>query len=85
MMKSRTLSVQINRRPAAVYEFASNPRNLPQWVRSFCLSVRKSGDDWLMETTMFMLPDMSDAQFARDAGMVEADLATLKTVLEASG
>lgn len=32
--------------------------------------------------TLFQLPGMSDEQFAKDAGMVEADLLTLKTVLE---
>lgn len=50
MMKSRTITCSIDRPPAAVYEFASNPENLPEWVRSFCLSVRKSGDGWQMET-----------------------------------
>jgi hypothetical protein len=131
MMKSRTLTCSINRPPAAIYEFASNPENLPQWVRSFCLSVRKTGDGWQMETptgwvgiqfvpandfgvldhivklpdgqsvmnpmrvvangegsevmfTLFQLPGMSDEQFAQDAGMVEADLSTLKKVLEES-
>jgi hypothetical protein len=129
MMNSRTISVAIKRPLAEVYEFASNPENLPQWVRSFCLSVSKSGDDWFMETpdgrvairfaatnefgvldhvvtlpdgrsilnpmrvvpngggsevlfTLFQLLDMSDDQFARDAGMVEADLNSLKAVLE---
>jgi hypothetical protein len=128
-MKSRTLSMQINRPPAEVYQFASNPENLPMWVRSFCLSVNKSGDDWFMETptgqvgirfvpanefgvldhvvtlpdgrsilnpmrvipngdgsevlfTLFQLPEMSDEQFTQDAGMVEADLKSLKDVLE---
>jgi hypothetical protein len=32
--------------------------------------------------TLFQQPDMSDAQFAQDAGMVERDLKTLKTILE---
>ncbi len=129
MMHSRTVTYSINRPPSAVYEFASNPDNLPQWVRSFCLSVKKAGDNWQMETptgwieirfvtanefgvldhvvtlpdgqsvlnpmrvvanakgsevmfTLFQLPGMSDEQFAKDAGMVEADLQTLKTVLE---
>lgn len=50
MMKSRTITCSIDRPLAAVYEFASNPENLPQWVQSFCLSVKKSGDDWQMET-----------------------------------
>ena len=128
-MKSRTLSVQIDRPSADVYEFASNPQNLPKWVKSFCLSVKKSGDEWQMETptgwvgiqfvpanelgvldhvvtlhdgqsilnpmrvvangegsevmfTLFQLPGMTDEQFAKDAGMVEADLQILKSVLE---
>lgn len=128
-MNSRTITCSINRPPATVYEFASNPENLPQWVKSFCLSVKKSGDDWLMETpsgwvgiqfvptndfgvldhvvtlpdgqsilnpmrvvangegsevmfTLFQLSGMPDEQFAKDAGMVEADLRSLKAVLE---
>jgi hypothetical protein len=129
MMNSQTITCSINRPPSLVYEFASNPENLPQWVRSFCLSVRKSGDEWQMETpsgwvgiqfvpandfgvldhvvtlpdgqsilnsmrvvangegsevmfTLFQLPGMSDEQFAKDAGMVEADLWSLKAVLD---
>lgn len=50
MMKSRTITCSIRRPPAEVYEFASNPENLPRWVQSFCLSVRKSDADWQMET-----------------------------------
>ena len=132
MMKSRTITVSIQRHASDVYEFASNPENLPRWVKSFCISVRKSGDGWEMQTptgwvgirfveanefgvldhavtlpggrsvlnpmrvvpngtgsevlfTLFQLPEMSDEQFAQDAGMVEADLHELKAVLEASG
>jgi hypothetical protein len=131
-MKSQTISAQISRLPSAVYDFASNPENLPKWVRSFCLSVKKCADGWLMETptgivgirfapanqfgvldhvvtlpdgqsilnpmrvvangegsevtfTLFQLPGMSDEQFAKDAEMVEADLRTLKAVLESAG
>jgi hypothetical protein len=130
MMNTRTITCSINRPPSAVYEFVSNPANLPQWVRSFCLSVKKSGDQWQMETpggwigirfapanefgvldhvvtlrngqsvlnamrvvsngkgsevmfTLFQLPGMSNEQFLNDASMVESDLQTLKTVLEA--
>ena len=129
MMNSRTITCSISRPPSEVYEFASNPKNLPQWVRSFCLSVKKSGDDWLMETptgfvgirflpanelgildhvvtlsdgksilnpmrvvangegsevmfTLFQFPEISDEQFVIDGGMVEADLRTLKAVME---
>jgi uncharacterized protein YndB with AHSA1/START domain/ketosteroid isomerase-like protein len=34
--------------------------------------------------TLFQLPEMSDERFAEDAGMVERDLRTLKSVLEGS-
>lgn len=131
MINVRLLTVSIARPPAIVYGFASNPENLPQWVRSFCLSVKKTGDQWQMETptgwitihfvpandfgvldhvvtlpdgqaifnpmrvvangegsevtfTLFQLPAMSDEQFVKDAGMVEADLRSLKAVLEGS-
>lgn len=129
MMNSRTISCSINCPPSEVLRFVSNPENLPQWVRSFCLSVKKSGDQWQMETptgwigirfvpanefgvldhvvtlpdgqavlnpmrvvangegseimfTLFQRPGMSGEQLAQDARMVEADLRTLKAVLE---
>lgn len=129
MKNCRTISCSINRPPSVVYAFASTPRNLPQWVTSFCLSVRNSSGEWEMETptgwigirfvpandfgildhvvtlsdgqailnpmrvvancegsevmfTLFQLPGMSNDQFDKDAGMVEADLQTLKAVLE---
>lgn len=129
MMKSRSITCSIDRPPTEVYAFASNPENLPQWVKSFCLSVKKSGDIWQMETptgwvgiqfvpandfgvldhvvtlpdgqsilnlmrvvangegsevmfTLFQLPGMADEQFSKDAGMVEADLRSLKEYLE---
>ncbi len=129
MMNSRTITCSINRPPSEVYPFASKPANLPQWLRSFCLSVKQSGDAWLMETaigwmeiefvpanefrvldhvvklpdgqsihnsmrvvangtgseimfTLLQPPEMSDEQFAKDAAMVEADLQTLKAVME---
>lgn len=129
MMNSRTLTCSIQRSPLEVYKFAANPVNLPKWIRSFCLSVKESVDEWLMETpagwmairfvpenvfrvldhtvtlpngqlvlnpmrvvangdgsevmfTLFQRPEMSDEQFTTDAGMVDADLRTLKNVLE---
>ncbi|HBJ38771.1 MAG TPA: polyketide cyclase [Planctomycetaceae bacterium] len=50
MMKSLTIACSINRPPSEVYQFASNPANLPKWIRSFCLSVKQSEGAWLMET-----------------------------------
>jgi uncharacterized protein YndB with AHSA1/START domain len=47
---SRTLSISIDCQPARVYEFVSNPENLPKWATAFCKSVTKSNNDWIMQT-----------------------------------
>ena len=49
-MRSRTLSISVDCQPAKVYEFVSDPANLPNWALAFCKSVTKSNDDWIMET-----------------------------------
>lgn len=49
-LESRTLTVSIACDAASVYEFVSNPANLPQWATAFCKSIRKVSSDWLMET-----------------------------------
>lgn len=129
VVKSKTLSVSIECPPGRVYEFVSNPENLPKWATAFCRSVRESAGEWIMETpdgpmtikfvgrndfgvldhtvtvkpgvkilnpmrvvpngsgseiifTVFQSPGVSNEAFAKDAGMVEGDLRTLKTVLE---
>jgi hypothetical protein len=43
------------------------------------------GDGSEVVFTLRRLPDMSDEDFARDAGLVQADLTRLKNVLEATG
>jgi hypothetical protein len=43
------------------------------------------GDGCEVVFSLRRLPDMSDEDFARDAGLVQADLTRLKHVLEASG
>lgn len=47
---SRTLSVSINCPPDKVYDFISNPENLPKWAAGLCKSVRKTNGDWIVET-----------------------------------
>ena len=66
MFASRTLSVSIGRHPREVYEFASNPENLPKWAKG----------------TLFRLPDMSDEKYTEDMKLVEQDLRALKDLLE---
>lgn len=44
------ISVFINRQPTDVYEFASNPRNLPRWAAGLAQSeVRQEGDEWIAD------------------------------------
>ena len=50
MQNARTLTCSIDCPQPTVYAFASAPENLPLWVTSFCLSVKKSADQWQMET-----------------------------------
>jgi hypothetical protein len=50
LMKSKTLSVSIAASPSAVYEFASNPENMPKWARGFAKAVTLAKDGWVVET-----------------------------------
>jgi hypothetical protein len=50
MPEVRHISVYIARQPAEVYEFASDPRNLPRWAAGLARSaVRKDGDEWIAD------------------------------------
>ena len=49
-MDVQHISVYIARRPAEVYEFASDPRNLPRWAAGLARSeVRRDGDEWIAD------------------------------------
>lgn len=49
-MRAATRSITIDVHPAWVFEFVSNPVNLPLWSRSFCLSVYQQGEAWFIES-----------------------------------
>jgi hypothetical protein len=113
-----------------VYEYASDPANLPEWAPGLGSKVEQVDGRWFVETSdgrvgvafarpndygvldhevtlptgevvsnpmrvvadgvgcevVFSLrrvPDMSDQDFDRDAGLVQADLTRLKGLLEA--
>lgn len=123
-MKALTLSVSCTAPAAAVYAFASDPRNLPRWAAGLCKSVAEFDGRWIVDSpmgtldfafaeanpygvldhtvvfpdgrrfdnpmrviangegseilfTLFQQPDMSDADLARDAALVRADLEAL--------
>ena len=44
------LAVSIACPPQRVYEFIANPENLPRWAPAFCRSIRRAGDDWLVDS-----------------------------------
>ncbi len=46
------------------------------------MRVVPNGDGSEVTFILFQLPEMSDEQFAEDAGMIERDLETLKRILE---
>lgn len=49
MHQVENISVHIARKPAEVYEFASNPVNLPRWAAGLARSeVKKAGQWWVM-------------------------------------
>jgi Polyketide cyclase / dehydrase and lipid transport len=129
--RSRFVSECIDRPAADVYEYASDPANLPEWAPGLGSSVEHVGGQWFVETSdgrvgvafadrndygvldhdvtlpsgdvisnpmrvvpdddgcevvfhLRRLADMSDEDFDRDAGLVQADLTRLKHVLEAA-
>ena len=51
LLRSHTLTVSIALPCQQVYEFASNPENLPRWAVGLGKSVRRQGDAWLVEAT----------------------------------
>jgi len=50
--KSRHISVSINRPADAVYEFASNPENLPKWAAGLSGTIKNVNGDWIAESPM---------------------------------
>jgi hypothetical protein len=130
--QSRHLSETIERPAADVYEFVSDPANIPRWAQGLATAVEIVDGRWLLGTgadrasvafaerntfgvvdhevtlpsgevvyvPMRVVPngdgcdvvltvrrqhDMTDADFDRDSGLVQADLSRLKQVLEGTG
>lgn len=50
MQEVKHISIYINRHPDDIYEFVSNPQNLPLWAAGLARSeVKKDGDSWVAE------------------------------------
>lgn len=52
IFESRHISVSINRPADQVYEFASNPENLPKWAAGLSGSINNVNGDWIAESPM---------------------------------
>lgn len=49
---ARHVSVSIDRPPAEVYAFASDPSRLPLWARGLSGSIARVGGEWVAESPM---------------------------------
>ena len=49
---SKHISISINRPPKVVYNFASDPENLPKWAAGLSNGIRKEGADWIADAPM---------------------------------
>lgn len=73
------ISIFINRKPADVYEFASNPENLPLWAAGLAQSeVRREKDEWGIDSPFGKIW----VKFAEDKTAIKKDLKALKNLLE---
>jgi hypothetical protein len=53
MHPTKHISLSIRRRPQEVYDFASNPENLPRWAAGLSgATIVRSGDAWVSESPM---------------------------------
>jgi len=50
--ESQHISISINRPATEIYEFVSNPENLPKWAAGLSGSIRKVGEDWEADSPM---------------------------------
>lgn len=48
----RHISVSINRQPSDVYEFVSNPENLPKWATGLGGSIKNVNGEWIADAPM---------------------------------
>ena len=46
------ISISINSPVTEIYEFVSNPENLPKWASGLSSSIRKEGENWVADSPM---------------------------------
>lgn len=50
MMRTETQTVSIETAGARVFDFVSNPENLPRWAKGFCTSLRREEGRWIVSS-----------------------------------
>jgi hypothetical protein len=50
--KSRHVSISIGHSPDSVYDFVSNPQNLPSWAGGLSGSIKNINGEWIAESPM---------------------------------
>lgn len=52
MFRTKHISVSVKQPTQKVYEFVSNPENLPLWASGLSDTIRKEGTDWVADSPM---------------------------------
>ena len=94
MLDVQYVSIFIACSPSKVYQFASNPENLPRWAAGLTSTeLSQDGDVWIAQAPFGRVKirfaahnsfGVMDHEYAADIAAVEADLQKLKRILEAS-
>jgi Polyketide cyclase / dehydrase and lipid transport len=52
MFRSVTVSVSVAAPPGVAYDFASDPRHLPDWAGGFVSAIERRGSAWVAQTSL---------------------------------
>lgn len=52
VLEAKHISVSINRPPKEVYDFASEPENLPKWATGLGGSIKEVNGEWIADAPM---------------------------------
>ncbi len=50
MFESRIITITIDRTPEEIYDFVSNPANLPRWASGLGTSIKNVNGEWVADT-----------------------------------
>lgn len=68
-MKIQVTTAPFKAAPDVVFDFVSNIENLPKWATAYAKSIRRDGDDYIVDTPMGDLFQVFDVN--KDAGLID--------------